>query len=348
MDVRIRAGCCAALLVLLLAACARAPSGTINIGGTTPPNTPGEAMWLDFKREVEARSAGRLRLRTLIYGQLGSEEQLLSGLRRGRIHYANLSAQIVSGVVPELILLYAPYLFDSAAEADYVYDRYLTDLYRELLAAQGLHLVTWYEIGFHQVYARERPILVPAEARGRRFRIAASRSAQMFAEAIGADAITLGFGEIVPSLQTGLVEAGENSVSLYARTGIAGEAPHLTLTDHLLGVSVIISRKVWWDALPEADRRLLTEAFPPIARSRAVVRAQSGADLAQADSLGIVVHRLTPEQRAQWRQATAAVTAQLIADIGGRAADVYAVIQQGKRAFALNGPPGHTPAPPSP
>jgi TRAP-type transport system periplasmic protein len=305
----------------------------VTIGGTATPNTPGAALWLEFKDKAEAASGGRIRMRALIYGQLGSEEQLLSGLRRGRIQYANLSAQIVSTVVPELTLLYAPFLFDSEAEADFVYDNYLTDLYRRLLAQKDLHLVTWYEIGFHDVYGRE-PILVPDDARGRRFRVASSLSARLFAEAIGADVIPLGYADIVPSLQTGLIEAGENSVTLYSRTGIAGEAPHLTLTNHLLGMSLILSRKSWWDALSEADRNILTDSFPPIARSRQVARAQTAADLRDAASLGFAVHVLTPAQRDEWRRATAGVAGEMIAEIGGRAAEVYAVIQAGKQEFS--------------
>ena len=121
------------------------------------------------------------------------------------------------------------------------------------------------------------PIIVPADARGRRFRIASSVNARLFAEAIGADAIPLGFAEIVPSLQTGLIEAGENSVTLYARTGIAGEAPHLTLTHHLLGVSLIVARKSWWDALPAADRQVLEQSFPPVGEyPRGGARAERG------------------------------------------------------------------------
>lgn len=331
------ADCCIVAIVacsLLLAACER-PDGTlITIGGTSTPNTPGEALWLDFKRQVEESAAGRIRMRALIYGQLGSEEQLLSGLRRGRIHYANLSAQVVSGVVPELTLLYAPFLFDSEAEADYIYDRHLTGLFRELLAEKDLHLVTWYEIGFHDIYARGAPILVPANMVGKRFRIASSLSARLFAEAIGADVIPLGFGDIVSSLQTGLIEAGENSVTLYSRTGIAGEAPQLTLTNHLLGMSLIVSRKRWWDSLPDDDRRVLEESFPPIGKSRQVVRAQTAGDLAAASSLGFVAHSLTREQREQWRRATAGVTTALIAEIGGRAEEVYEIIQRGKAEFA--------------
>jgi TRAP-type C4-dicarboxylate transport system substrate-binding protein len=325
------------LLLVLLAGCQRHDGTTITIGGTATPNTPGARLWLDFKERAEQASGGRIRMRALIYGQLGSEEQLLSGLRRGRIHYANLSAQIVSGVVPELTLLYAPFLFESEAEADYVYDRHLTGVFRELLAAKDLHLVTWYEIGFHDVYARA-PLLLPADARGRRFRVASSLNARMFAEAIGADVIPLGFAEIVSSLQTGLIEAGENSVTLYSRTGIAGEAPHLTLTNHLLGMSLIVSRKRWWDALSPGDRQILTESFPPAERSRAVVRAQTAADLADAAKLGFTAHALTPEQREEWRRATAGMTPLLIEDIGGRAAEVYAVIQRGKAEFAAGAP----------
>ena len=52
---------------------------------------------------------------------------------------------------------------------------------------------------------------------------------------VGADVIPLGFGEIVSSLQTGLIEAGENAVSLYARTGISDESPHFSLTKHASG-----------------------------------------------------------------------------------------------------------------
>jgi TRAP-type C4-dicarboxylate transport system substrate-binding protein len=322
-----------ALVAAILGGCERRTgSSSVIIGGTATPNTPGESLWLDFKRRAEQDSGGRIPMRALIYGQLGSEEQLLSGLRRGRIHFANLSVQIVSTVVPELILLYSPYLFDSEAEADFVYDRYLTDLYRELLAAKDLHLVTWYEVGFHQVYGVE-PIIVPADARGRRFRVAQSLSARLFAESLGADLIPLGFGEIVSSLQTGLIEAGENSVQLYARTGIAGEAPHLTLTDHLLGMSVIVSRKRWWDALPAADREVLERSFPRAEETRRLIRAQTAGDLAQAGTLGFTVHRLDPAEQRTWREATSGVTQRLIAAIGGRAAEVYAVIQRGKADY---------------
>jgi TRAP-type C4-dicarboxylate transport system substrate-binding protein len=323
------AGLCS--LMLLPAACDSGPAGPDGapraavVAGTTFPNTEGERHWLSFRDSLNAASDGELPLRMLIYGQLGSEDQLVSGLRRGRVQFANLSAMAVSAVVPEMALLYAPFLFDDAAEADYVYDELLTGLYRELLAAKGLHLVSWYEIGFIEVYGQE-PLLIPNDARGRRFRVGSGPAARLFAKSLGADVIPLGFADVVPALQTGLIEAGENAVSLYARTGISAEAKHLTMTDHSFGVSAIVASKPWWESLSAAQQDMVSAAWPAIGTTRAAVRGESGADLAD-DSLGIVVHRLTPAQREQWRTETAAVTDQLIAKIGGRSAEIYARIQ---------------------
>lgn len=325
------------LAVLLLAGCQPDDGArVVTVGGTATPNTPGEAMWLGFRDRVEAAAPGRIRFRPLIYGQLGSEEQLLSSLRRGRIQYANLSAQAVSTLVPELALLYAPYLFADCAEADYVYDNYLTPIYRDLLAERGLHFITWYEIGFHHVYGRQ-PLILPGDAVGRRFRVSAALNARLFAAALGADVIPLGFGDIVSSLQTGLVAAGENAVSLYARTGIAGEAPHLTLTGHSFGVSVIVSEQRWWDALPAADRALLADAFPGIDETRRSIRRQTEEDLALGEAIGITVHRLDERQREQWRQATEGVTGQLISALGGRSREIYATIQQARAEYRRQG-----------
>ena len=304
----------------------------LTAAGNGFPNTIGEKHWRSFESSVNERAGDQFDVRMLIYGQLGSEEQLVSGLRRGRIQYANLSATVASTVVPETSLLYAPYLFDSETEADFVYDNYLTDFFRTLLVEGGLHLVAFNEIGFHHVYSKQ-PVLMPDDARGRRFRISASPAARMFAEAVGADLIPLGFGEIVASLQTGLIEAGENSVALYARTGTADEAPHLTLTAHSFGMSLIVARHRWWRRLTDEQREILTSAFPSIQQTRKDVREEANGDLAAAKSMGFVVHELSAEEREAWKGVTQGTHQRLIEEIGGRSQEVYDLIQEGKAAF---------------
>jgi TRAP-type C4-dicarboxylate transport system substrate-binding protein len=304
----------------------------LTVAGTTFPNTEGERHWLSFSEAATKLSNGSLKPKMLIYGQLGSEEQIISGLRRGRVQFANVSAMALSTLVPEAALLYAPFLFASESEADFILDYHLTPLYREMLSKKGLHLVTWYEIGFIQVYGKE-PLLVPADAEGRRFRVGAGIASRLFAEAIDADVIPLGFTDVVAGLQTGLVDAGENSVSLYARSGIANEAGHLTKTNHSYGLSMIVAQKDWWDSQPSHIQFQLGQAFPDISVSRIDVRAESLRDLENAKDLGIAVHKLDEAQEALWMEKVIGLRKRLVLEIGGRSEEVFDAIQAGRIAF---------------
>jgi TRAP-type C4-dicarboxylate transport system substrate-binding protein len=304
------------------------------VAGTSFRGTTGERHWLEFQRQAEAAGKGEIRLRMLIRGELGSEEQIVSGLRRGRVQYANLSSLVASTVVPETALLYAPYLFTDTAEADYVLDTYLAPEFAKLFAQRGLELIVFYDLGNQQIWSRRKPLLTPGDARGVRFRVSASKSAELLGKALQADLIPLGFAEIVPSLQTGLIEAGENAISLYARTGTAPEAPHLTLTDHSMSQSVIVAEKRWWDRLPQAHRDILRRSFPDAATIRTAVRAEQERDLTQAAALRFKVYRLAPQQKAQWSAATRGTHPELLRSIGGESARLYAGIDQARRKWA--------------
>ncbi len=305
----------------------------ITAAGTAFPDTAGEQQWLRFQRNVEQGSGGRIKVRMLVHGQLGSEEQIVAGLRRNRVQVGNLSAMVASTLVPETAILYAPFLFDSEEQADFVYDHFLTGLFTDLLAEQNLHLLRWNEIGFHHIYS-VTPVRSPADMRGLRFRVSASDASRLFARALGADIIPLGYGEIVQSLQTGLIEGGENSVSLYARTGISGEASHLTLTAHSFGMSVIVANKSWWDALSGPDRQLVADAYPSAPESRRVTREEARQDLENAAQLGFAPRWPDAAERAAWVESVRHVPNDLAARVGGRSHLVLEKVTEGRAAFA--------------
>lgn len=330
----------AVLATALAVAAPLAGATELVVGGTAFRNTEGERMWLMFRDALEADRAAGLEPRMLIYGELGSEEQIVSGLRRGRVHFANLSANIATTVVPEVSLIYTPYLFEDAAEADFVLDNYLTPEFEKLFAARGLVFIQWFEIGFHHVYSRDEPILRPEDARGVRFRVAASDAARIFAKSLDADVIPLAYADVIPSLQTGLIEAGENSVVMYSRTGIAPEAPHLTLTGHSLGMSVIVAQKRFWDRLEPAQREAIRRAFPPLEQTRRLIRAEEQRDLDAAAKLRFTAHPLTPEQRRRWAEVTRPTHAELLEAIGGDAERLYRLALDGKKAWAARARPG--------
>jgi len=303
-------------------------------GGTTVAGTVGEKHWITFQNRSAAASNGDITTRLLIYGQLGTEENIMTALRRGRVQYVNMSAAVTTTIVPELALLYIPFLFDDYDEADFVFDNYLFHTYGELLEKEDIHLVAWSETGFSHIYGI-RPILIPADTHNVRFRVSSSEAARLFGEALGTDIIPLGFTDIVSGLQTGLIEAGDAALNLYVQWGISDEAHHLTLTGHLFGTSIIASRKSWWDGLSARQRDILTQAYPSAEESRNWTRKEVEQDLVAAKDKGITIHRISTKQRQMWKDTTANVAGRMIETIGGQAQAIHALILEAKHKYAI-------------
>lgn len=304
------------------------------IGATTgvPEGTSGYIKWMMYRDRVAETSGGKIEITPMVTGGLGSEETILTGLRRGRIQIANLSGLVISTLVPEVALLQAPYLFDAQSEADHVYDTVLFDIFRDLLAEYGLTFISWDEVGFHHVYGKS-PRLTPADIKDTRFRISSGLPARLFAEAIGADVIPLSFTENVVGLQTGLVDGGANAVILYGSTGMAEEAPHLSMTGHILATNFVIASTNWLKDLSLTHQEIVTASWVPMDVARAMSRAEENKFLTQADQIGFTTHHLNPAQKAAWKQAAQPVTQQIIDAVGGRSQEIYDAVLAGKAAY---------------
>ena len=235
----------------LLAACgtkepgdeqaSRQARNEVTVAGFSLPGSVDERNWRRFEQNVNAW-APEFRLKLLIRGEGGPEETQFSNLRRGRVQIVGGSLAGAAAIVPELAVLQAPYLFESQAEADYVMDEVLLEPFRRIFAEQGLRLIQWLDIGWVNLYARE-PILTPTDAGGARLRAASSLASQEFVAAIGGDLVTLPFPDILPALQTGLIDGGVTSITMYSLSGLAAEAPHYVLTEHSYDVGVLLANR---------------------------------------------------------------------------------------------------------
>jgi TRAP-type C4-dicarboxylate transport system substrate-binding protein len=153
-------------------------------------------------------------------------------------------------------------------------------------------------------------------------------------EALGADVIYLPSPDVVPALQTGLIEAGLTPTIAYAQTGLTSEAPHFSMIEYTQIGNLLVASKTWLDALPPAEADLVTATFASNAEIRRALRALAADGIARQKEFGFTAHALTAEQRAHWRQATSSVVDALIAQIGGQSRQFYDAIEAGRRAFA--------------
>ena len=296
-----------------------------------------DSVWDKEWQRVKAKLArqDQVRLDFFTRGERGGEEQILHDIRRGRAHLGGMSLQGLASIVPELNIAMAPYVFSSSEEVDFVYDNYLFEVFDSLFAEKNLVLVQWVEVGWNGIYA-QTPIVLPEDARGLRLRGSPNPATQAFLAAIQADSIPLSSADLVPSLQTGLIEGGLSAV-LFHYFLTRRYASHLTLSRHSYDTGAVVANKAWFDGATERQRAILRGAWGDPATARAAVRSVAAGAVRQMRDEGIQVRALSEAERQAWRQATRSVAPQLIARLGGASLAVHEAIEAGKRAFAERG-----------
>ena len=303
------------------------------VGGRAAPDTPGDVYWSRFQDSVDQHSAGRIKTKLFIRGEIGPEETLFNRLRRGGVHVAGISTGGISLVEPGLDILRAPFLFDSMEEAGFILDNHLKDPVAALLYAKDMVMFDWMSAGWLNFYSTT-PIRVPSDIKNKRMRINVDAAALMFIQEIGADYVQISFSDVLPSLQTGLIDGGEQSTQLFVTGGFGEYAPYFTLSHHAYLHAITLANRDWFERLTPGDQDIIRTAVPRDQWYRDVFTQANEDYLKQAVADGYNVIDLAPSQRQVWKDQTAHLARMIIDRSGSSAQRLYDVIVDGKAAFA--------------
>lgn len=294
------------------------------------PNSPWWNHWDMFKAAVAEDPT--LPFEYFLQGELGSEEQHMTALRRNRIQITGITGLAVSVLIPAFAVTMSPFLFDSDAEGDFVFDTVIQPILTRWLDERGMVFLQFSEGGATGVYGKAKPIRRPEDAKGMRLRGSENIATQAFLESIGADRIALGSADQVPALQTGLIDGGTTTTVFYAM-GLASVAPHFTVTAHSYDAGANVANKQWWNTLTEAQHELLRGAYGGSAMLRQSVRGWAESKFAALAAQGADVHTLSPEERAAWRETTKSARTMILEQAGKEGERLLAQIEEGRQEF---------------
>jgi len=306
---------------------------TMTIGAYTAPNTPWDENWKDVTAAFEANTHLGLDLELLVRGETGSSEERLNSLRRNRLQFVSAPLGSGAAMVPELAVLQLPFLFSSTSEADFVLDEYALPKFQEVFATKGIAFLRWTEAGSNHLFG-DRPFLTPESLQGFPMRVQTTKSSSVYFEALKADAVYLTSNDILPSLQTGMIDGGEAVTIFYWMTGIYKEAPHFTMTGHAIEPSSILLNKPFWDSLNDEQQVLVSTAYPGPMEARNRVREWMARVEDDLPDLGVMLHRLNEEQRWVWAAHAESSYPAIIESIGGEAPAIYDLVREGQAAYA--------------
>jgi C4-dicarboxylate-binding protein DctP len=283
----------------------------------TAPSTPKGQAADRFKELAEARFPGRVVVEVYPSSQLMNDDDSLEALAFGEIQMIAVSLSKFDRLTHSYQVFDLPFLFPNleaveAFQASPAGRETLT----ELTDRGFLGLAFWHN-GMKQL-SGPRPLRVPADAAGLKFRIQESDVLQAQFLAIGGSPQKMDLGEVYQALQTGAVDAQENTWSNIFSSKFFEVQPYITESNHgYIGYLVAVNPQ-FWNSLPDDIRTGLDEIVAEVtewgnARSEEINQRDKANIIASGRS---EIIQLTPEELALWQEAMRPVWDQFSGDIG--------------------------------
>jgi C4-dicarboxylate-binding protein DctP len=166
-------------------------------------------------------------------------------------------------------------------------------------------------------FSANKPLIVPSDANGLKFRVQASDVAKAMIAAMGASPQPMAFAEVYGALQTGVVDGQENTWSNIYTKKFFEVQDSVTETNHQLLAYLFMTSTDFLDSLEPAVRdQLLIIADEVTQQANLDVKAAEAKNRQNILDSGGTINELSAEQRAEWVEAMRPVWDQFEGDIG--------------------------------
>jgi tripartite ATP-independent transporter DctP family solute receptor len=201
-----------------------------------------------FSARLKELSKGTMLVDQFPGGQLGQESQILQLVRSGDIDFAIVSSANASTISPQAGVMSLHFLFrneDHNIKA--MGDPKIFEAVRDMIddTVQGIHVIGLATQGFRNMYGKKEVHKVE-DLKGYKVRVQATATEDAMFAAYGAQTVHMPFGSVYTSLQTGVMDFGENAVNVYFINKHYEVAPVLSMTEHEANNAIVwISDKLW-------------------------------------------------------------------------------------------------------
>ena len=232
-----------------------------------PEGYPTVAATEEMGKKLAQATGGRLSLQMFAAMQLGGEKEAIEQAQVGALQLARVSVGALGPVVDDLNVFNMPFLFRNTAHMQRVIDgpigQELLDKVTNSPQAQLVGLC-WMDAGARNMYDTKRPIHQLGDLKGLKMRVIGNPIFVDMMNALGGNAVAMGYDQVFSALQTGVIDGAENNPPSYVFDHHYEVAKHYTLTEHLIVPEILVFSKRTWSALSAGDqalvRRLAREA----------------------------------------------------------------------------------------
>jgi TRAP-type transport system periplasmic protein len=303
--------------------------------GAPPSGNPWVTQINRFAKDVEEESKGEIKVSPFFASQLGSEQDTVQQVARGRIDMGGYSSGSAALLVPELGLVVMPFYFKNNAELDCVLDNHLTKPISELFAKKGVQFLGWTEVGTIDFFGK-KAYANPKDLAGVKAISYANKTQALFYSSLSANPNPMGLPEWIPAIQTGLAEVVMTTITSALPMGLTKVATTATRAALYDSPGLTLMNKGIFDKLsaPQRDALVRAVARRSSAQYREEVRGFENTLYGMHEKAGGQIATITPEQRAAWRKQLEAVYPQIVKETGGESDKFFTAMEAGRKACA--------------
>ena len=213
-----------------------------------------------FKEVVEEKLGDKYEVQIYPNELLGGQTKAIELTQTGAIDFVVAGTPNLEIFADVYEVFSMPYLFTS--EEAYFASMNDTDYMEKVYESTddtGLRVMTWFNVGSRNFYAK-KPINTPDDLKGLKMRVQQSPASVKMANAFGAAASPMSFGEVYTAIQQGVIDGPENNELALTENKHGEVAKYYSYTMHQIIPDVLIANLKFLNGLSDEEKEIFYDA----------------------------------------------------------------------------------------
>jgi TRAP-type transport system periplasmic protein len=204
----------------------------------------------EYAKKVNAALKGKVEIKVFHSSQLGSDEQMMRGIKVGAPEMF-LPSTVMSTAEQKFGVFEMPYLIVNRAHMKKVTEsKQVQSALFEGLPAKGIRILGVWENGFRHITNNVKPITKPEDLKGIKLRVPGGVWRVNMFKAYGANPSPMPLAEVYSALQSGVMDGQENPFPQIASAKFQEVQKFLSLSGHVYTPAYLVIGEDSWKKLP--------------------------------------------------------------------------------------------------
>nr|WP_315295793.1 DctP family TRAP transporter solute-binding subunit [Mammaliicoccus lentus] len=215
-----------------------------------------------FKKLVEEKSDGKMKVNVYGDGSLGNEDELVDQTMTGTIQMTTVAADSsLSNTMPEMNLFGIPYLFDSKKDVYTKLDGKPGKDLLELAKKKDMKGLGYWEVGFRHFTNKKREIKHPEDMENLKLRVQSAKVWNEHLKTLNAIPTPISFSELYSALDQGVVDGQENPLPTIYSQKLFEVQKYISLTNHTYTPAVVLMNDDYYNQLTKKEKQIVNESI---------------------------------------------------------------------------------------